>query len=855
MLEEPDAALTNLTPYLFAGTLGLTVSNDKSGDSIENPRTGRPLYLTESEFINTDPSCSFRAGNVVDFYKYLHGCTYKEAVEYMFDNHSSLLVNTSTYGRDYHVDEVTAHHEAHAAVYEHLFSLNTNLSNTERFAIENQNLIRQNIDPIYLRNSVFQATPEQMEYLVSLCEPESEHELNHNSYCLYPYFRSYGRIGHIVVKSVYSDLKLLFNLKILPSKISYFGLHKLPPGFSNVNVYVDRMDALETDCWDRRHMGPQKQGDGIYHLAIKTTNAPRPPAVYLKNVTFRHKETEELSGIAMLRNFCGTFAVKPANRALAAAPRSWSEFLAGRLANMPTSDEMKILSTLKEVGIDHTTYKELLAVFRASKRLDLVKLLERVKNRNRIATIQMGTIEETTTGYVFAKLNSNLPAVLFTNFTINLTRCITYRNYNPAGERVIDIKYKGTLHVNDDDCDITLSPHEINNPRLLASKVESLSAEKGFKTTALITELSFLHRLSDFLNQTRASIPRYDGISRLGWDPLRQTFTTATWECAGRHIIHHKNAEVANKPIMDKFKFNIGFCRGTQHLAVKATTRSNSDVITVLSLIAGYIVRSFLKLPMPVTPFRNNPRARNLLSSAFSALGQYQKPIYVHSNRREGVSTIVECLFGYPFWGHSDSPEAVKKIVAAENDSPLCLLADTGLQISSRLTTAEHYGVADKAAVMLQKLAQWLISTRGIDLNDLAVTGDMLSVEELIQVGLHAVQKSWGEDWKIEGAQHTSLAYYIYRLEHPEKYFRIDFKSQRVRMSHRHVSRGSLKDAALVLDSTAEFENFYIWFDARRITDYLKLLLDKDVEIQEYTQPKSTGSKVVDIDTSLHDQG
>ena len=838
MSIDYEAAFANITPHHLANSLGLEIKEKDGSSFIKNPKTNSPVQLTETEFISQDPVSSFRAGNVVDFYKYIKSCSYTEAMVYIYEEHGNLLTNANVYTKGIYIPMMSSYLEGQAAVYDSVFALTKNLNNRDdqddQFRTQHNFFKRKDIDLQFMRNSVFLATKAQLLDIIDLVAPADDIELYDDTYILMPYFSSYGRIAYIYYYSIHGDRGA--TLTVNKCKISYFGLHNVPPLAQNIVLYSDPYDTMRDYFRNREKMRNK------FCVTVRISRSVEYPGVLFKTATYAYREKDSLSNISTYLCFCDALQVFSSRTG---ETTDWEQFLASHMCQLSATG---VDNVIKEVNITPLLLSRLIVCLLDMERPDLVKTLEAAQNKYQVYTSKGISIEARPEGYVAIKPGKATIEQQFTNFTVTIEKIVLFDAEDSQGLPIRTTHYCGTVRSGDDRCPLTLQDKHINNAAAIVTEVAAASREFKFELYPSMLDKTYNSHLINVINSSRATAPRMRGIGLLGWSSGRTSFTTPEFEISATRIRAHNSAtpNVDNKPF-DVYLFNEPQVRG----AIKAKPMVNGDTITLLGIMAGFLVRSYLDLPMPVVPIRNTSRARNMLLYVLGAIGQTEPIIFRGKKRKNHVGPILSGLYGMPIYGFVRHEANIIKDVS---DTAMYILSDAGIRIHTHLTPSEYWGVADQTAEILQKVCQCLLKQRGMDIDhDLVFSEDKLTVPALIELGLCAINPVLGTDWRLTGVLYNTMAHFLYSLEDPISVFHLDLKKQRIRMSYRDTSftRKELRPAALSIDPTAEIEEpFYIWFNPDTIQPYLKTLLNiEDLDIKPL-QAKEEGEKVEPISPS-----
>jgi hypothetical protein len=829
MLKYFDNVFRHISPYRIAVDLGLDIKS-KGSDFYTKDKSGKfTVILRDSEFIDTS---SHRAGSCVDLLVRVNGGSYREAVEYMFEHYYDRLDGIQAFSKELAISTLTSKLDTNHRLTEFLYGLAAN--NGQHATFNAELMFMSPIDTKRLKKYVFFAKYSEVLHILNLIygEDEFEHDFKNRNYIILPYYKSYGRIGHLALYDTENDPTYI---PVNSCDVSYLGLWSVLDAKASKSLIVSPRSML--------YMLSSSRANGQFddgYVSPHYESSSDTSGITFDKLVYRYTESDDLKNLHVVRRYVKDFTVttSPIESGIRGKSHSWHSFAAAKilaLAKTYKCFNAKISTLLKDLRLDETAINYTNKVLTDNGLKEVASHISKSGEIFEVVNIRGIDIRETKDGY-FVKRKGDSTETPITNFSIKFSSSI---NYATSGE----VYYRGKVWLGKD------TSFNVIIPRAMILKINDLethiirSAPLGAMTPNII-DPTFLPHISAVLRKNMENIVKLEGCESIGFDAFKETYTTSLWKSNGNTI--SKNLKLIPHPDKE-WTQSYQFDRPFIVESVGPMLTDSSAVI--LGIMVSYITRFYVSAPTPVTAVRDTQFSRVLLKFMMATLGQ-SKAMSIRPNRRKIPDNPIPEINGIPYYGYTTQTSNLLEFTEA----PLLLLdPDSGIIIHQH-TIQELSGIFHMVSNVIPRIASWLISTKGIDAaNHIDDSVDRPNSHMLMSEGLDILKNVCGISYEFTTRYGLRLTQFLMSLRDLSTVARLDVASQKVRLNYRdsEISKKDVQHELACIDKDAQYTNTaYFELDVKAFSDYHKETMLIAPDLQVYIPKARKESNEIDIDSS-----
>jgi hypothetical protein len=670
----------------------------------------------------SNKDCFFRAGSIVDYMAVRTG-SMRAAVELLVSQFKEQIVQLSQYQSSEIVPAITASAVAKRTLFEFFLRLRLDASDNISHAQAKGFLAAQSIDYEHVKASVYPATAEDMLTLQRLAGNLGiDIVVPSGPVILFPYFGNHHSVAQVIaVQGTRSHY-----IKLLPYRFSLFALNEGRPD-SSCQLSYEFYEAATLNS--RYHsFDPAKICYGLWHnpFTRKMGVVPKQP-IYLYN---SDHDAKSINVVTAFSRSCSGLLVSPDR----GTPLPWNAFLVTevirrlRKAGSLTSEIRLFLDTARPALNEQTQ------IFSELKKFNLYTLAGEIADYMRAGPVFQAdnvSLFETPEGYYITRKEGDYKTQV-ANFTVQLETNLTFPDSD-------ELFHTGYLTFQGCRYPLMLENRSLDRAQDFESSARSALAHQDVELMPAVSDRAGVKHAQAYLRAMTATLPRVDGLMRLGWSGRRDSFVTPT--CRIRetaletHHVFHPSVDV-----LKSYRTT-----GLEDLGYQG--RLSPGLSALVAQATALVARSFLNLPVKPIQIRNSPSARHILLEVFRGLGQ-KEIIRLNFNIRAN-NTELRGTDGYPFVAYGYTTGQIER-----STLPAFILGEEGTTLEGEVSTEE----LNYAAIMLCRAvcatAAFMIKTQGKDYRrQQAVSNET----ELAREGAWLIQEVCGMEWTQSPARYQMI--------------------------------------------------------------------------------------------------
>lgn len=629
----------HLDPHRVALDLKLPLHNSATYSYIPHPALAQQrIWLVGNEFVSLNPGCEFVAGDAFDFLAYRLG-GYEQAVQYVMTTYGAALEAQTRKALEPDLPANVVQLSLRRLRFMSLLALKHNLTdNLQNYSEAANWMSRRDLDPIGCSNMLLIAKGSELSSRLSLIA-DCPDFLPYSTYVVLPFFRDYHTIAKLRIYDVQAQEQ--HELKLMPARHAFFGLHTVRPQSSDVRVTATDEQCLFHHCHTRRN-GNFDSGT----VSLDFDNNTKEPASRLRQGLFLATGDVDFRAAARSRGGFSEYAVASEMHALhsVSTPASspWLNFAVAAFRDLYKQERAVtpvVSRLLDDLSLDREVLPVLVKWLTDNKRLDLVKRIKARPLPTACFDVAGKTLEPTANGYMYRTAKSDV-AVHGTNFTLRLHSSVWFRDSG-------DLFHYGVMSGNGYDYDVRLTRVELSKPNKLletlsASVLSQTNGQSNFRP--VFYDATAKHCVMCSLSDQVNNYSSVEGLQNLGWDSNRSVFRTPAWTASVSGVVEEAGVGHPTVDALRHYRF-AQLNRVLDYGQVSATVKG------YIALLVTLQARLFFRKPCPVFTFSTSPAVTQLLHALFLAYGQ-TSPVDLNTNKRKAVSLVTSEISAIPVFGN-----------------------------------------------------------------------------------------------------------------------------------------------------------------------------------------------------------
>lgn len=624
------------------------------------------MVVTLRELVCRNRGCEFFAGSLIDFIKFHRRRTWEEAAAEIIDSYPG---NLDTLGLSREFLEKSAAQDARTK--RELFTLVRSGLRMPREELRFQKL-RAELEShrVFIRDCplmLFLGDGETLQNLTGLLEQLSQTKLPVFDYAndplvFLPYFTDFHSVGviEIFIPGSGRTLPLVFDRR----NTAFFGLLTADPGAGRF-FFTERPEEAAALRGRYRTLEPDWS-----FLSARMPDVSALTRIQCDQGIYLYREREIYDRL---------LAVKTSSRNLSimrdplvspmGSPVAWDDFVIRELLTLGQvagkwSSRMRYL--LEVLGLSDEGLRRLILELHNRGLSGIADELRDTTKQEFARTIGNITIETAPGGYLGRMRNGPLREL--TNYTLHPEHVILF-------EDSAEIFYSGQVHIRDKSFPFLVADADLNNLTTLnASLVRAQVTAEGFFNNHMpsMLDTSCDRALKVFLRHRFSSLPKRQGLSMLGWNATKTSFSAPGWRTdeAG-HVFATTLLPHPARTIFDLFSFDRPF----QVENGKPSFDFPPGVEDVITMSMALVCRFYYQAPTYPVGFQATPEAFRVLGGLFRGLGQINT-LGLSRNQRAVTSEATLGVEGYPLLASGYTPEQLSK-----SRLPVLCLTSDGLHL------------------------------------------------------------------------------------------------------------------------------------------------------------------------------
>ena len=682
MDKSVKAIFSALSPIELVCSMGLSAKEHKGNYITQCPCCGNSLFVLQYSFVCSNYGCAFRAGSIVEFMAFSE----KKPLRKSLDSCLQLIKDKSKYVFD--ADEIDRIYTS-ILFQRQLFDFFLRLSHTSNTGqistIRHAGALNRNgIAHSALKSSVFILTKTDLVKLNSILKSNNLDTYlpgDSNAAIVMPYFSNHHSISDLLVVSQVN--KQPTRIKILPTKLAWFGLLQMHPACKDIDISMSYADSMVINS-DNARITPDKMC--LHYLYNPTT----PEIGWLPDKsTFILEEhpDEHLSAIACLRQVMPNINVMDHKGNIYDSRTFTINYCASVLEREGLSANARLIMESSRITAED---REVIARrLHDRKKFALAQDVLKLFKTQMVYHDEHSELYESSDGYFVNRGNSGVKTYV-TNFTMTVLDNIVFAD-------TLDVYHRVNVNVMGKEYVTLMRPQDIDKSSEIELSVRR-KHEDNISDSALptIREKSQIRVVSSYLRHQISKAPQVEGTPFLGWNGHRTRFfgpffymdetTSKTWEPVFHPVIGD----------MGSYSTKTQFARVFSESLPLEITR-------IIGQAVAFIARYYLNIAVKPIPIHNNKNGRVLIESLFEAIGQ-TKPVQINFNVRQKE---LPGLHGYPAYSTADTKNDIVNL-----QYPLFILCDGGEMITQEYKSEVIKEAAQVFRYIVYNVVEWIIKTK-----------------------------------------------------------------------------------------------------------------------------------------------
>lgn len=429
---------------------------------------------------------------------------------------------------------------------------------------------------------------------------------------------------------------------------------------------------------------------------------------------------EDLTKLSTLRPMCEEFEVGRVETPWLGV--SFSEFLRVRVRGFMQAGNMEALKrdlqTMALTDAELAIWKEYLVSQGNSDVLEFVN--KATAKTNHTWEVRGATIFETEEGYQVAKGGAERRQA--TNFTFSFSNNVFFPNSS-------ELWHRGVLRFQKESYPIIVRRDALTTARDMeraASLAVACARLKGKDAhTPMVHDKTLAGVLPMLFSQLTATLPRLEGLNRLGWSDDRTSFQGPGWSVENDTVLLRESCADPESVVLRRYLFS----SAPDFTASETPPAWAAELAVFLVAQAARVMKG--RPAHPVLLMDSKEAQVNLKKTFLRAFGQKEMVTLAYNQR--GGHRDIDQLTGYPCLASGELPTVNKSSVV-----PFVLLGDAGRSIDTTERTDE--GIAFVASAF-RRCILWMAKTAG---SELKFRTSVLSEQDMLTEGVEWIFKATG---------------------------------------------------------------------------------------------------------------